>query len=95
MPPLENEPFEEETEETAFQMNRRALRLDEESKYDEAEALYVRALAIREREWGGAHPSTKNTAHGMMNVWTKLGKTNESAALIERFKTQYDTDVFR
>ncbi|MBK7828796.1 serine/threonine-protein kinase [Nannocystis sp.] len=47
-------------------------------EYEEALALYVRALEIRERELGGEHPHVARALHNLGNVYEATGRFAEA-----------------
>ena len=46
-----------------------------------AEALYRRALSIRQRALGPSHPEVAKTLEDLANVLRKLGRSSEAVAL--------------
>jgi Flp pilus assembly protein TadD len=50
----------------------------------EAEPLYKRALAIRERMLGPGHPYTVTTRNNLAGMYRKLGRTKEAEALLRQ-----------
>ena len=53
-------------------------------EFEEALALHVRALAIRERELGDEHPHVAAALHNLANVYEATGKLAEALTLHER-----------
>jgi tetratricopeptide (TPR) repeat protein len=53
-------------------------------KYGEAEALYKRALAIREQVLGASHPDVAQTLHNLANVYQLQGKYGQAEGLSKR-----------
>ncbi len=57
-----------------------------QGKYAEAEPLYKRALAIREKALGPEHPHVANILRNMAECYKKTGKKKEAKRLEERAK---------
>lgn len=55
-------------------LNGLALLYESQGRYEEAEPLYERALAIREKALGAEHPSTVATLNNLAEIYRKLGK---------------------
>ena len=53
-------------------------------RYEEAEPLYQRALAIRERVLGAEHPDTIRTLENYAKLLKKMGREGEAVALEAR-----------
>jgi tetratricopeptide (TPR) repeat protein len=58
-------------------LNNLALVYEAQAKYTEAEGLYKRALAIREKALGANHPDVARTLHNLGNVYRAQGKYSE------------------
>ena len=56
----------------------------EQGKYAEAEALYKRALAIREKALGADHPDVAETLYNLAVVYRPQGKYADAEALYKR-----------
>ena len=52
-----------------------------QAKYDEAEALFKRALAIRENALGADHPDVAQTLNNLALVYQAQGKYSEAEGL--------------
>ena len=52
-----------------------------QGKYEEAEALYQRALVIRERYLGQHHPETARTLNGLAHLAVQRGQDTQAEAL--------------
>ncbi len=48
--------------------------LSESAQYEQAESLYLRALAIEEKVLGSEHPDTAKTVHTLAHLYEKRGK---------------------
>ena len=60
----------------------RALR--NQGKYDEAEPLYQRALAIREKALGPDHPDVAESLNNLAELYSNQGKYAEAEPLYKR-----------
>jgi len=67
----------------ALDMGALASILADQERYDEAEALYRRALAIREELLGSDHPSTLYTRIGLARVLTGQGQAAEALPMYD------------
>jgi tetratricopeptide (TPR) repeat protein len=65
-------------------LNNLALVYERQGKYGEAEGLYQRALAIREKALGRDHPDVAQTLHNLANVYLSQGKYGEAEGLYQR-----------
>src|SRR5215472_15826155 len=65
-------------------LHSRGLAAWREGKYSEAEGLYKRALAIREKALGASHPDVAWTLNNLALVYRDQGKYMEAAGLFER-----------
>ncbi len=59
-------------------------------KMTEAEALYQRALAGKEKAFGPDHTSTLDTVNNLGNLYSDLGKMTEAEALYQRALAGYE-----
>src|SRR5215813_7612663 len=66
---------------TAASLNNLALLYVLQGKYGEAEPLYKRALAIRERRLGADHPDTATSLHNLAELYRSQGKYEEAEPL--------------
>jgi tetratricopeptide (TPR) repeat protein len=55
-----------------------ALLYDSQGKYDEAEPLYIRSLAIREKALGPEHPDIAGSLNNLAELYRSLGKYDEA-----------------
>lgn len=69
---------------TATTFNNQAVLLYAQGKYAEAEPLYQRALAIRERQLGPTHPDTAQTLNNLAELYERLGKYRKAKKLHQR-----------
>jgi tetratricopeptide (TPR) repeat protein len=58
--------------------------LEESAQYVQAEPLYQRALAIREKMEGPEHPSTAATLHALATLYIDQGKYEQAEPLLQR-----------
>jgi hypothetical protein len=58
--------------------------LRDATRYAEAEPLYQRALAIREKAFGAAHPDVGETLRDYAELLRRMGRTGESAQMLTR-----------
>lgn len=68
-------------------MNNLALSLTDAGSYAEAEPLYKRALAIREKALGDDHPDVANSLNGLAMLYLNQGKYAEAELLLKRALT--------
>jgi len=66
---------------TATSLNNLAALYSDQGKDEQAEPLYQRALAIRERVLGAEHPSTRATRKNYAELLQKMGRGTETAEL--------------
>ena len=71
---------------TAISLNNLALLYKEQGKYDDAEPLYKRALAVREEVLGSVHPDT-----ALVTKCTSSNGPLASSATTHTFRGQCDT----
>ena len=60
----------------------------DQGKYEQAEPLYQRALAIREQALGPEHPETLKTLQNYANLLRKVERDQEAAALEAQIKAR-------
>lgn len=77
----------ERAEEVATCLNDLAGLLYEQAAYEQAESLYLRALAIREQLLGPEHPDVANSLNDLAMLHQKQGKYTKAASLYERALT--------
>jgi hypothetical protein len=65
----------------AATLNNLAVLLHVQGRRSEAEPLYLRALAIRERVLGPGHPSTLGTLASLAALYDAEGRHDEAEAL--------------
>jgi tetratricopeptide (TPR) repeat protein len=74
----------EQQEALATSLNNLASLYDSSGRYAEAEPLYVRLLAISEKELGANHPSTATNLNNLANLYRSMGRYAEAEPLYER-----------
>ncbi|MBA2396948.1 MAG: tetratricopeptide repeat protein, partial [Ktedonobacteraceae bacterium] len=72
------------TPEAAFLLNVAGYYLDDRARYEDAEALYVRALSIREQVLGEEHADTATSLNNLAEMYRKQGKHLEAEQLCVR-----------
>jgi tetratricopeptide (TPR) repeat protein len=65
-------------------LNQAGVYLYDRGRYAEAEPLYQRALAIRERELGASHPNTVTSLNNLAELYRVQGKYVEAEPLYQR-----------
>jgi tetratricopeptide (TPR) repeat protein len=70
--------------EAARLMHQVGTYLDDHAHYIEAEALFQRALAIRERVLGSEHPDTASSLNNLAILYSKRGEDTQAEALFQR-----------
>ena len=65
-------------------LNNLAIVYQAQGKYREAEGLFKRALAIREKALGANHPDVGQTLNNLANVYRAQGKYREAEGLLKR-----------
>ena len=65
-------------------LNNLALVYRAQAKYREAEGLFKRALAIREKALGASHPDVGQTLNNLANLHGDQGKYTEAEGLYKR-----------
>jgi Tfp pilus assembly protein PilF len=65
-------------------LNRSGLYLDDRARYAEAEPLYQRALAIREKALGADHPDTATSLNNLATLYYHQGRSGEAEPLYRR-----------
>jgi tetratricopeptide (TPR) repeat protein len=61
-----------------------------QGKYEEAEPLYRRALAVREKQLGAEHPDTALSLNNLAGLYHVQGKYEEAEPLYKRALTVYE-----
>ena len=69
---------------TLDSVNNLGLVLEEQGKYEEAEAMHRRALKAREKVLGLEHPSTLDSVNNLGLVLEDQGKHEEAEAMYRR-----------
>ncbi|HEY0754932.1 MAG TPA: tetratricopeptide repeat protein [Ktedonobacteraceae bacterium] len=70
--------------EAARLLNQTAYYLDDRARYGDAEPLYRRALAIRERVLGGEHPDTAHSLNNLAGLYRVQGRYRDAEPLYRR-----------
>jgi tetratricopeptide (TPR) repeat protein len=70
----------------ATSLNNLAASYQAERKYADAESLFTRALAIREKVLGPNHPHVAIVLENMADLYNKTGRQYEAAQLHARAK---------
>ena len=73
-----------EFQEAARLLNQTAFYLDERARYAEAESLYMRALAIREKAVGPEHPDVAQSLNNLAALYHAQGRYAEAEPLLQR-----------
>ncbi|MGB3188457.1 MAG: CHAT domain-containing protein, partial [Limnoraphis sp.] len=68
----------------ANSLNNLALLYSDQGRYDEAEPLYQRSLAIYEKALGGNHPDVANSLHNLALLYRDQGRYSEAEPLYQR-----------
>jgi tetratricopeptide (TPR) repeat protein len=68
----------------AVALNKRGLVYRAQGKYEEAETLLKRALAIREKTLGASHPDVAQTLTNLANVYSDQGKYGDAEGFYTR-----------
>ena len=68
----------------ATSLNRLAALYDSQGRYGEAEPLYIRALQIREQQWGADHPHTAQSLNNVAGLYYSQGRYGEAEPLYRR-----------
>src|SRR5262245_9392246 len=68
----------------AVALNKRGLVYRDQGKYEEAEAFFKRALAIREKALGANHRDVGQTLHNLALVYADQGQYGEAEELYKR-----------
>jgi tetratricopeptide (TPR) repeat protein len=66
-------------------LNNLAVLYQSQGRYEAAEPLYERALAISEEALGKAHPQARTVAQSYITLLHEMGRAPEADALGERF----------
>ena len=69
---------------TALSLNNLAVLYRKQGKYEQAEPLYVRALAIREQQLGPLHPDTASSLNNLAAPLLAQGKYEQAEPLLVR-----------
>ena len=64
--------------------------LHNQGKYDDAEPLYKRALAVREEVLGPMHPDTATSLNNLAHLYDSQGKYDDAEPLLKRALTIYE-----
>src|SRR2546422_7420029 len=75
---------------TPFRSNNPALLYDSQGKYSEAEPLYRRSLAIREKALGPDHPHVAVSLNNLAAPYVTQGKYSEAEPLYRRSLAIYE-----
>jgi len=67
-------------------LNMLALVYGSQGKYAEAEPLFKRSLAIREKALGPEHPDVGRSLNYLAKLYRNMGKAEEASQLEERAK---------
>src|SRR5207253_4044179 len=78
------------SQEAADLLNNIAAYLKDIAQYPEAEPLYQRALAIRERVLGAEHPNTAMSLNGLANLYANQGKNEQAEPFYRRALAIYE-----
>jgi tetratricopeptide (TPR) repeat protein len=73
-----------ESQSAARLLNKTAYYLNERAEYPEAERLYLRALAIREKALGPDHPDTANSLNNLALLYDNQGRYDDAEPLYQR-----------
>ena len=68
----------------AATLNNLAERYKEEGRYADAEPLYKRALAIREKALGPDHPDVAQSLNNLADLYTAQGRYTDAEPLYKR-----------
>ena len=71
----------------AATLNNLAERYKEEGRYADAEPLYKRALAIREKALGPDHPAVAQSLNNLADLYTAQGRYADAEPLYKRALT--------
>ena len=71
----------------AATLNNLAERYKEEGRYADAEPLYKRALAIREKALGPDHPAVAQLLNNLADLYTAQGRYADAEPLYKRALT--------
>ena len=69
---------------TAQGLNNLAVLYRKQGKYEQAEPLYQRALAINEQQLGSDHPDTAQSLNNLALLYRKQGKYEHAEPLLRR-----------
>ena len=79
--------------EAAYLLNQAGLYLRDRARYEEAERLYVRALAICEEQLGERHPNTATSLNNLGLLYYNQGKNEEAERLYVRALAIYEQSL--
>ena len=68
---------------TATSLNNLAILYDNQGKYDDAEPLYKRALAVTEEVLGPMHPDTATSLNNLAVLYNNQGKYDDAEPLYQ------------
>ena len=71
-------------------LNNLAALYAKQGKYEQAEPLFQRALAIRERVLGAEHPDTASSLNNLAILYRNQGKYEQAEPLYQRALTIYE-----
>ncbi len=80
----EAEKFGEQDPRLAASLNNLAALYDTQGKYAQAEPLYRRALAIREKVLGPEHPAVATSLNNLAGLYYAQGKYTQAEPLFQR-----------
>jgi len=63
-----------------------------QGRYSESEPLFLRALEIRERVFGSAHPFVAEVLEEMSKLYDQSGRAAEARALVDHAKAIREHD---
>lgn len=81
--------------EVAYSLNNLASALETAGRYDEAEPLYLRSLAIREALLDAEHPSITLIRNNLGTLYIRSGRAEEAIPLYEDVLAAYRRDALR
>ena len=87
------EQYQLSSTEAAYLLNQTGFYLEERARYQEAEPLHKRALAICEQQLGAMHPSTAMSLNNLALLYQDQGKYAEAEPLYERALTIHEQQL--
>src|SRR5205085_2146782 len=75
---------------TATSLNNLAGLYDNQGKYEQAEPLFQRALAVSEQALGPNHPSTAQSLNNLALLYDSQGKYEQAEPLFQRALTIFE-----